>query len=197
MALAIVRTHPEPAALADQLAEAERDAVRPRNRVQELQSALSAAIATAEFSEAERLKGELGEARQVLAVREATVTALRLAAETIERQQADDAQAIDQARQQADAQRMLSDAMAAEKTALQQLQENLSQAWAFIGAAQDAFKAAQKSEEAGLAARRQQAAARALAAGEPGPGATPPKPNAASVLIEQDPLIRALAAWRR
>jgi hypothetical protein len=28
-------------------------------------------------------------------------------------------------------------------------------------------------------------------------GATPPKPNKASILAEQDVLIRALAAWRR
>jgi DNA repair exonuclease SbcCD ATPase subunit len=83
--------------LAEQLAAARQETAGPRSRVSGLKASFDAAMAAAQFGEAERLKGELAEARQELAVAEARVNGLRQAEAAIRAQQDEEARALQEA----------------------------------------------------------------------------------------------------
>ncbi|MFI5069025.1 MAG: hypothetical protein ACHP9Z_34295, partial [Streptosporangiales bacterium] len=113
------------------------------------------------------------------------------------RQQAEDARTALEAQQRAQAQQVIGDALAAERQALDGIQEALSDMYACLGAAQDAFRRAQASEDEAGHARRRQMDGRIMAGDMQPPGPRVQKPNAASVLLERDHCIRLLMQWRR
>jgi hypothetical protein len=190
-------TTTEPMTLSEQLAAAEAAARPARERVAALQAELSAAIGAAEYARAGQLQTVLTSAREALAIAEAAVVALRDGAQRIERQRAEDAQAIEQARQRDQAESDLAAASAAEEHALEQLGDALAAMWNAVGSAQRFHRAALAAEHAVNAARGDQITARARRGDWPSnhPGPTPAKANTASGLAGQDPLVSALARW--
>lgn len=167
----------------------------------ELQTRYDTAVTASDHEEAARVKPQLAGAREALILAEAATAGLRTAQEAIARERAEDARAAREAEQRARAQEALGEAIQAENRGLDEIQEALAQMWACVGAAQDAFRRAQGLESEVGQARRRAMDARILAGdlklppGSPGPHVQ--KPNAASVLLEQNQLIRLLMQHRR
>ena len=103
--------------LVERLAAAEAAESGPRKHLTRLQAAYGAAVAAADHAEAGRIELQLAEARQELAIAEATVTALRTAQEALSREQAEKARAAELAAQRAQAQQVIGEAIAAERLA--------------------------------------------------------------------------------
>ena len=184
-------------ALADRIAAAARAEEAPRERAQDLQAALDAAIASGEYGTAERLKAELDEARTDLAFAEATTAALRQWTAALEGQRAADARRIAEARRRDEAQAQIGEAIAAERKALAELDERIDGFWKAVGLCQAAFNAALQCEQAAGAARQRMHEIRVTIGDlEPG-GRGPSAPNKASVLMDEYPMLRMIARWRR
>jgi len=175
------------------VAEAQREAQEPRRRLAEIQGALKAAEDSKDYGEAQRLATELPAAREAALIADATVRALAEAEASLGAQVAAERQAAALAAQQAQAQQILGDAIAAEQAALGEIDEHLSQFRAFLSAAQEAFRAAEGSEMAVLAARHRMAEAR-MAAGEARPP-PPVRPNRCEALLDENPALRTVVGW--
>jgi hypothetical protein len=196
MALAAVKTGAPAASLAERVAEAQRAEVRPRNRVAELQGRFDEALAAKRYAEADQLQAELQEAREALVMAEALTRGLREGQALAEAQKAEEQRAIRQAHAEDEARRVVEDAMASERRALDSIEECLAQMWAAVGAARDAFRQAQGWE--GKAFQERARAHQAMVTlGERPDGLRINAPNRASVLLEQDATVRALMQWAR
>jgi hypothetical protein len=186
-----------PVSLADRLAEAERAEAAARKQWTDLQALYDAAVADSDHGEAGRLKPMLDGARQELLVGEATVTGLRTALETISNEQTARAQAAELAQRRADAQRVIGEAIVAERNGVEQISECLAQFWELIRAAQDEFRRAQEWEIKVGRERRRVMETRILTGELDAMPAHVATPNHASVLIDTEPLVRLLTEWRR
>jgi hypothetical protein len=195
---AVKNQHPQdrPATLADRVAEAQQAEAGPRRAVLDLKTRYDTAVAGGDHAEAARTKPLLAEAREALILAEAATAGLRTAQEEIARVQAEDARTAQEAGKRARALELLGAAIQAENRGLDELAEALAQMWAWVGAAQDAFRRAQGLESEVGQARRRAMDARIVSGqlelppGSPGPRIT--KPNKASVLLEQNQLIRLM-----
>ncbi len=163
-----------------------------------LKASFDAAMAAAQFGEAERLKDELAEARQELAVAEARVNGLRQAEAAIRAQQDEEARALQEAQRQALAGKVGAEARDAEQRAQDATEECLARMRASLLAARDAYLEAKRCEQRVLTARQRGREAQRMAgkipAGHPGPVVI--GPNRTRVLAESDPLIRELTRWK-
>jgi len=179
--------------LADRLTAARLAAEEPRRHLAEIQGALKAAENSKDYGEAQRLAADLPAAREAALVADATVRALADAEASLSAQAAAEQRAATLAGQQAQAQQILGDAITAEQAAFGEIDEHLSQFRAFLSAAQQAFRAAEGSELAVLAARQRMAEARMLAGEERQP--PPVRPNRTEALLDEDPVLRAVVGW--
>jgi chromosome segregation ATPase len=178
------------------LAGAESAENEPRARVQQLDVDLGAALAREDYAAAQQLSSQLHEAREQLAVAEATTAALRQRAQVVSAQRAAvdqqlaDARSRDQARRQLDAARADDEqGMAAINAALDQMRDHLTAASRCLRSAIARERQVEAARQAVIDARQ--------ALGEFGAGFGPraARPNQASALAERDPLIHRLAAW--
>jgi hypothetical protein len=196
VALAAVKTDPPPASLAERVAEAARAEVRPRNRVAELQGQFDQALAAKKYADADRLQGELQAAREALVMAEALTRGLREGQALAEAQRAEEQRAIQQAHAEDEARRVVEDATACEREALDRIEESLAQFWATIGAAQDLFRQAQ-AWEVKVWQERERAYRAQVLLGERPDGMKMTAPNQASVLQDTYAVIRELVKWSR
>jgi hypothetical protein len=185
--------------LAGQLRAAETAAVAPQQEVGRLRTALDAAVAEGDFVTADKLQKQLRAAAEQAAIATAAVDALRGAAVRAEQQAADAGRMVEEARQRAGAERVITDANAAEQRAKASLRAAINEMYQHLAAAKRAYLAALPWEGKITAERyRVIQANHALGvypAGHPGP--TPSRANDASRLAETDPLVRALLAWKQ
>lgn len=191
MALAAV-PDPTPPSLADRLAEAQRAEVGPRSRVAELQAAFDGALAAKKYADADRLQGELQAAREALVQAEGVTRGFREGLAFAEAQRATEKRALAEAQRRDEARRIIEDAMAAEKRALDSLEQAIAETYATLDAAREAFQRAQAWETKTAAERLRIRDARVML--EEIPYNTPPlpKPNKMAVLRGNDSLMREL-----
>ena len=189
-------TAPATQTLAARLADAEQAETAPRDRAAALRASLDAAIASGEYGVAEKLKGELAEARAVLALAEAGTIGLRTAsasavadASTVDRQLA-------AAQAKAESGRVIANAMEGERRGLAEIDTSLGTMREHLAAAASAYRAALAWEHRVGEQRNRIVGARVQAGDVPAPGPVAPRPNKASVLGDRDPLIAQLALWR-
>jgi len=196
MALMAVKTTDSPPAanLSERIAEAQRAEVRPRNRVAELQGQFDQALAGKKYAEADRLQEELQAAREALVMAEALTRGLREGQALADAQRAEEQRAIQQAHAQDEARHIVEDAMEAERQAMDAIEESLAQLWATIGAAQDCYRQA-LALETRVWQERQRAYRAHVALGERPDGMRIVGPNHATVLTDNDPVVRELAKW--
>jgi hypothetical protein len=182
--------------LMTQLRAAEEATIRPRARVDSLNSALREAIAAEEFGQAESIKSELESARTELIIVEAAVRALRDGAAAVAQDRAAIEREIQMATQRAQAGRDLAVASAAEQRGMGDLDSAIERMFDHLRAAQRELRAALAHEHSVGQARQVQWTAREHA-GQVPPGTAPraASPNKASVLAEQDTLVSQLARW--
>jgi hypothetical protein len=189
-------TTAEPTNLAEQIAVAEAAAAEHRQRVSAVQAELTWAVETGRYDTASELQTEVAVARDQLIVADAHVAGLHAGKAAAGRDRLAEDQAIAMARQRDQAGRDLQAARDDEARRLGQVTTALTAMWEAIAEAQRQLRRALAYEEAVNAARKRQITARGRLgewpAGHPGP--TPARANQASVLIEQDDLVRQLAA---
>jgi len=185
--------------LSDQLAAAEQAQAGARARVSGLQTAMTRAVSIGEFAQAEQIKTELADARQVLVTADAAAAAFRAGAAEAQRATAAEDQLFAEARQRAEAERALEVARADESRRREQVAGAIEAMWAAVAEAQSQLRAAQAFEQAVNAARHAQLAARGQLGEWPEnhPGPAVSKSNRIDVLVDSDPLVAALAAWSR
>jgi DNA repair exonuclease SbcCD ATPase subunit len=185
--------------LAEQLAAAQATAADARQRVSETQAELTRAVDTGRYDLATELQSEVAVARQQAIVADAHVAALHAGKAAAERERLAEDQAIITARQRDQAGRDLQAARDDEARRLSQVTTALEAMWEALAEAQRQLRSATSFEEAVTAARRRQIAARGQLGewptGHPGP--TPARSNKVAVLIDEDDLVRRLAAWSR
>jgi hypothetical protein len=190
-----VKTDLPAASLAERVAEAQRAEVRPRNRVAELQGQFTQAVAARKYADADRLQEELQGAREALVMAEALTRGLREGQALADAQRAEEQQSIQRQRDEDEARRVVREAMAAESAAMDAIEESLAQLWATIGAAQDRYRQALALEDS-VWQERQRAYLAQVALGERPDGIRIVKPNPATVLTDNDPVVRELARWK-
>ena len=184
-----------PPSVPERLAQAQAAEVRPRSRVAELQAAFDAALAGKKYGDADRLQGELHEARLVLVEAEGVTRGIREGIAAAEQVQAVERKAIDDAQREVECRRVIEDAIAAEKRAMDGIEESLAEMRACLGAARQAFATAQ-SWQAKTGQERQRILQARVALGEAGLGGRLPEgANRATVIGERDPLVRELLRW--
>lgn len=177
------------------LAASQAAEVRPRSRVAELQAAFDDALAAKRYGDADRLQGELHEARVALAEAEGITRGIREGLAAADRQRTAERQALEDAQREAEGRRIIGDAMAAEKRAVDGIEEALAEMRACLGAARQAFATAQ-SWQAKSGQERQRILQARMMLGEVQPGGILPQgANRASVIGERDPLVRELLRW--
>lgn len=188
-----------PPSLADRLAEARRGEVQPRSRVGELSAAFDAAVREQRFPDAERLKAELSRAREALAIAEGTTRGLEQALAAVEQLRAAEEKALQDAQRDVECNRIIEDALAADKRAQDGIEAALAEMRASLDAARSALLRAKAWEGKTAAERARAAQARATMAAPPGAGTiswpTPAGSNRASVIAQRDPLVRELEPW--
>jgi hypothetical protein len=185
------------AELGRRLADAEGAEREPRAQVVALQADLAAAVEARDFIRADALKDELLEARAVLGECEATTMALRTAAAAVERERVDADRLVQEGRQRVQAHSLLESAAAADHQALGSIDAALGEMRGHLAAAQASYRAALAAQDAGLQARHQVLQARVALGEVPAPGGVVIGPNTATVLADNDPLVRELARWKR
>jgi hypothetical protein len=192
-------TPEQPVSLADQITAAEQAAAGPQQQVAVLRAGLQSAVASSQFDEAHRLQGELDAARQTAALAESQVTALRSAATRIEHERTVEAREIAEAQDRDLAARDLAAAMEDEERGKAKSAASISELWDAVGEASRRLAAAHAADGEITAARLRIVDARRRLGHWPAsdPGPTPARANEAAILAEQNPLIRALAGWRR
>jgi chromosome segregation ATPase len=162
-----------------------------------LQDRLNRAVATGEYAEAAELQGELQNANEQLAAADAAIAALRAGQAAAQQQHAATTQLIEQARQRDKAEFDLADAREAEADAQATLGECIKDTIAALTRAKHCLASVEKAEEAVNRARQAAWDARRLrgdwAPTKPGP--TWPKSNRLAVLLNENKLLAALAAW--
>jgi hypothetical protein len=182
--------------LAERLAEAERSEEAPRRKAMDLSARHTTAVAAADYAEAARLQPLMNAAREQLAIAEGTTRGLREGLALTQEQQAAEQRVLQQAQDAAEARRVIENAMAAERRALDSIEESLAQFWATLGAAQDAYRQALAWETAAWQ-ERERAYRAHVVLGERPDGMKITAPNRASVLLETDQMVRTLMQWSR
>ncbi len=184
--------------LTEQQAAAEAAAAPLTQHVAALETELRTAIDTGDFARAHQIQAELTTARDNHVVALAAVQALRDGAAAVDRARAEDQQRLADAQVRARANDDLADAIAAEQRGLTDLDAAVERMFDHLRAAQCELRSALAREHSVGQARQAQWTAREHA-GEIPPGAAPKaaRPNKASVLAEQDPLVSVLARWSR
>jgi hypothetical protein len=110
-------------------------------------------------------------------------------------QRAEEQRAIQEAHAQDEARRTAKDAMDAERQAMDAIEASLAQLWATIGAAQDCYREA-LALETRVRQERERAYRAHVALGERPDGMRISGPNHATVLVDNDPVVRELARWK-
>jgi len=185
---------PQPPSLAERLAEAQKAAEGPSQRVGELDTALRDALAREDFAAAQSLKNELAEARQEAAIATAAVTGLQTAIAEIERQKTADNQVIQEQQQRAEARVRCDAARQRELEALDELDAEVASVFAGLEAVRRTYRRALELELEVGRARAEVSHARAVL-GEIPPGIRVASPNLASVLQDEHAVIRELLKW--
>jgi hypothetical protein len=183
--------------LPERLAAAEQAEVVPRAAAMRLSAAYTAAMAAADHAEAARLAPLLAHTREELLIAEATTSALRHAMQTAAQEETERAQAAEHARRQEAAQAEIGQAIAAERQALAELGERIDGFWQAVGMCKAAYHAALACEQAAGMARQRQHDIRIEIGETEGGGKGPSAPNRASVLMDEYPMVRAIAHWQR
>ena len=181
------------ATLATRLADAEQAETAPRQRANALRASLDAAIASGEYGVADKLKGELAEARAVLALAEAGTVALRTASASADADRAEVDRVLADAEAKGEARRVIGAAMDGERRALAEVDSAIEEMRGHLDAARAAWRSAIAWEFKCGAERQRVINARVVLGEIPAPGPTPPRPNRASVLADSDDVVRALA----
>lgn len=180
--------------LAERLAVAEAAEQAPRQEAMGLSARHTAAVAAGDYAEAARLQPLMNAAREQLAIAEGTTRGLREGLALTQEQQAAAQRAEQQAQAEAEARRVVEDAMAAESRAMDAIEESLAQLWATIGAAQDCYRQA-LALETKVWQERERAYRAHVTLGERPDGMRIVKPNHATVLTDNNPVVRELAKW--
>ena len=191
-ALAVVRDGPT---LDEKLAEAQRAEIAPRNKVAELTAALEAAAEAKDYAKADKLQAQLVPAREALALAEVEARVLRESRQALDAQLAAERRELEERRRREEAQRVIGEALAADKRAREHIESHVGLMYEHLRAAIAEFREAQGWEqEAGTELRRMWQAR--MTAGEvdsmPGRIAVP---NQASILADNDPVVRELVKW--
>lgn len=171
MAPTATRTAPD---INAKLAEARAEAEQLRGELARAETDLAAAREREDYQAAERAKQQADALRPHLALADASVQALVGALAALDEQRrAEQVEAQRQAREEA-AQRVINEAMAAEREAQEQAQRHFAEALAGLDAVRGSLQAAKAAEQAGAVARRAAAQARAeLTGSAPGPAVSP------------------------
>lgn len=187
------------ATLPGKLAEAERAEGPHRERVSHLEAAMREALEREDFAKAALLKDDLMEAREQLALAEATTGALRDRTGAVERARQDAERAIREAEARSRAERTIAAAMETESRAQAQISEALDAMWAALGEAQDAWRRAVAAQGGIAEARQAEVQARAVLNPPPRGHGLPVVvgESRASSLTNTSSLVRELAGWRR
>jgi len=177
------------------LAAAQKAEVRPRSRVAELQAAFDEALAAKRYGEeTERLQAELHEARVALTEAEAYTRGIREGLAAADRQRAAERKRIEDAQREAEGRRIIEDAMAADKRAVDGIEEALAEMRACLNAARAAFAKAQ-NWQAKTGQERQRINQARIMLGETQPGGRISGANKATAIGDRDPLVRELLRW--
>lgn len=181
--------------LAERLAAAEAAEEAPRQEAMGLSARHTAAVAAGDYAEAARLQPLLNNAREQLAIAEGTTRGLREGLALTQEQQAAAERAVRQAQAQAEARSIIEDAMAAEKRAMEAIDETLAQLWIDTAALQDRYRHALALEDV-VWQERERAYRAHVTLGERPDGMRIPKPNHATVLTDNNPVVRELVKWK-
>lgn len=189
---------PVPAAptLAERLAEAQRAAEGPAQRVAGLEQAMKDALAREDYAAAEGIKNELGDARMEHGIAAAAVSGLQTAIVEAERRQAEDTRIVQEAAAKTEARRVIGDAMAAERRALEGIDAALERFWGRLAEAKAEFLEAE-AWQAKAGQERARAHQAHVTLGERPNGLQITAPNKASVLRDEHQVVRALMQWAR
>jgi hypothetical protein len=187
---------PDAPSLAERLAEAQKAAEPTGRRVAELEQAMQGALAGQDYAAAERIKDELAVARREHGITSAAVIGLQSAIVEAERRQAEDTRILQEAQARTEAQRVIGAAMAGERRALEGIDKALEEFWSMVEAAKAAYQRAVSWEEKAYHERARAHQAH-VALGERPNGVHITRPNKASVLGEQNELVRKLIQWAR
>lgn len=185
---------PSPPSLAERLTEAQAAAEGPARRVGELDTALRDALAREDFTAAQSLKDELSEARQEAAIASAAVTGLQTAIAEIGRQKAEDNRVIQEQQQQAEARIRCDAARLREAEALDELDAEIAAVYTGLEAVRRTYRHALELEHEVGRARAEVMQARAVL-GEMPPGIRTVSPNKASILQDDQAVLRELMKW--
>jgi hypothetical protein len=181
--------------LAERLERARQAEVAPRQHVAEIEAALKAAEERRDWAEVLRLENELQPAREAGGFAAAVTGALAGQVAVIDAERRDREAARAKVQQRDEAQRVVDNAMEAEKQTLAGIEAALAEMNEHLEAAHRAYQAA-LSWQAKAGQERQRAANARGHLSEYPPGHSAPRvsaPNKASVLADRDPLVAALA----
>jgi hypothetical protein len=183
----------------DALAAAVENERAPRERVADLTARLDTALSSQRYDAAAEVQPALDAARADLALAEATTRALREGGQAVEAQRAADAARLQQAQARSEAVTAINTATAAETRAMVQVDQALDEMKTALEAAQAAYRTALAFETRAGQERQCVSDARMLLSDLPPghPGPTVARPNKASVLVDQEPIVAALVHWRR
>jgi chromosome segregation ATPase len=187
----------EPMTLADRLAAAEAAAVPLRERVRALEAALSRAVSAGGYGQAAQIQAELDGARQQLAIADAEVRILQGTERAVADQRVRDHDDLERARRRHTAQAEIGHAIQAERQALDDLDDALDQFWALVAATQAKFREAQSCEQRAGAARQRVIDVRVEIGQMQAPGPKAAAPNKTSVLLGENPAVRAIVHGHR
>jgi hypothetical protein len=185
---------PPPPSLAERLAKAQRAAEGPARRAGELDAALKDALAREDFAAAQILKDELAEARQEAAIASAAVTGLEAAIAEIGRQQAEDSRAIQEQQHKAEARIRCDAARRREMEADEELEAAIAAVLTGLEAVRRTYRRALELEHEVGRARAEVSRAREIL-GEIPPGIRTVSPNKASVMQDDQAVLRELMKW--
>jgi hypothetical protein len=189
-------TSQAPARLADELAQAEKDAIGPRQQAAALQARLTAAVSSAQYDEAARIKVELETAREAAAITDARASALRNAAAQLERDRNATDRKLAAAQEHEAAEHAVLAAQTDAAEAAGRMNGELAAMRKSIDEARRHLRAAHSHQRDITGARAREITARGRRGDWPAthPGPSPVRANAVTVLIDRDPVVQALAA---
>lgn len=191
------KTAPATQTLAARLADAEQAETAPRERANALRASLDAAIASGEYGVADKLKGDLAEARALLALAEAGTIGLRTASASADSEAAAVDRQLAEAQAKAEAQRIIGNGLEGVRRAEAERDAALKRMYEHLAAAASERRAGEAWDFRIGEHQARIVAARVTAGDYPAPGPTPCRPNKTSALSDSDPMVAALARWAR
>jgi chromosome segregation ATPase len=187
---------PSPPSLAERLTEAQKTAEPLLQRVAGLEQAKADAIAREDGSALERIKDELGEAREAAAIARADVTALQTVIAEVERQHAEDNRVVQDQQQRAAARERYAVAQQQERELSEELDAAIAATITGLEATKRTHQHAVQLQGDIWRARTEMLQARVVL-GEAPAGSQAVAPNKASILADRYPVIRELVKWSR